>query len=165
MLDPKSAAKLGDSIGKGLSDQVFGIVDVLRNSKNIKQQNEQKIINKNKITDINNTVVRANNALREQAMRELAAEQEQEAVAKMSPAQRQAYYKVKTEQAKEAARLKRAAEIAHQEMVELIWVAVILLVGLPLIVWIGLLMFGAADIMACYSMRSIVPLMKAICGR
>lgn len=162
-LDPKSAAKLGESFGKGLTDSVFGIVDTVRNAKNIKQQNTQKIANQNKITDINNQVVRMNNALREQAMREIAAEQEKQALMKMSPAQREAYYKMKAEQAKEAARIKREAEQAHEEMMEMIWVAIILLVGLPLMIWFGLLIWGATDVMACYKLKSFVPLVKAFC--
>lgn len=163
MMDPKSAAKLGQSLGKGLSDQVFGIVDDVRNAKNIKAANNQKIINQNKVTEINNQIVRQNNAMREQAMREIAAEQEQAALAKMTPAQRQAYYKAKNDAAKEAARLKREAEQRHEEMMQYIGAAFIVFVILPLMIWFGLLVFGATDRMACYSMRDIIPLMSALC--
>jgi len=163
MLDPKSAAKLGNSLGKGLSDQVFGIVDDVRNAKNIKAANNQRIINQNKITEINNQLVRNNNALREQAMREIAAEQEASMIAQMSPAQRQEFYKAKAEAAKEAHRAKVAAEKAHEEMMELILVCVILFIAVPFMIWMGLLIWGMSDIMACYSMKGIVPLMKALC--
>jgi hypothetical protein len=164
MLDPKSAAKLGSSLGKGLSDQVFGIVDDVRNAKNIKAANNQRIINQNKITDINNQVTRNNNRLREQAMREIAAEQEATMIAKMSPAQRQQYYKDKADAAKEAHRAKVAAERAHEEMMELVWVGVILFIVVPFMVWIGLLIWGMSDVLACYNMKGIIPLMKALCG-
>jgi DNA polymerase III delta prime subunit len=164
MLDPKSAAKLGSSLGKGLSDQVFGIVDDVRNAKNIKAANNQRIINQNKITEINNQVVRNNNLLREQAMREIAAEQERDMLAKMSPAQREAFYKAKTEAAKEAKRLAREAEIKHEEMMELVWLCVFLFVFLPFIAWIGLLIWGMSDVMACYNMKGFVPLLKALCS-
>lgn len=133
MLDPKSAAKLGGSLGKGLSDQVFGIVDDMRNAKNIKAANNQRIINQNKVTEINNQVTRQNNLLREQAMRELAAEQEQQAIARMTPAQRQEYYKAKTAAAKEAARLKKEEERKKEEFWEIVWIMVAILIALPLL--------------------------------
>lgn len=163
-IDPESAAKIGSSLGKGLSDQVFGIVDDVRNAKKIRAENNSKIAAQNKVTEINNQIVRQNNALREQAMREIAAEQEKQALMKMSPAQREAYYKLKAEQAKEAARLKREAEEKHEEMMEMIWISITLFVFIPLMIWIGLLIWGAADVMACHSMKGIVPLMKALCG-
>lgn len=121
MMDPKSAAKLGNSLGKGLADGVFGIVDDVRNAKNVKAQNNQRIANQNKITEINNQVVRQNNAMREQAMREIAAEQERNALAKMTPAQRDAYYKAKIAAAKEAERLKREEEKKKEEFWETFW--------------------------------------------
>ena len=164
MIDPKTAAKLGESLGKGLSDQVFGIVDVVKNAKNIKAANNQKIINQNKITEINNQTTRNNNLLREQAMREIAAEQEAMMLARMTPAQKDQYYRAKIEAAKEAKRIAREAEIAHQEMIEYIWIAIIIFVILPLFIWIGLLIWGMSDVMACYNMKGIVPLLKALCS-
>ena len=134
MMDPKSAAKFGNSIGKGLTDSVFGIVDTVRNAKAIKAQNTQKIANHNKITEINNQVVRMNNALREQAMREIAAEQEKQALMKMSKAQREAYYKAKVEAAKEAERLRREEERRKEEFWEIVWIIVAIVF---LIVFIG----------------------------
>jgi ABC-type transport system involved in cytochrome bd biosynthesis fused ATPase/permease subunit len=164
MLDPKSAGKLGESYGKGITDAVFGIVDVFKNAPAQKAANTQRVINQNKITEINNQVVRNNNRLREQAMREIAAEQEATMIAKMSPAQRQQYYKDKADAAKEAHRAKVAAERAHEEMMELVWVGVILFLVVPFMVWIGLLIWGMSDVMACYNMKGIIPLMKALCG-
>lgn len=162
-IDPESAAKIGSSLGKGLSDQIFGIVDDVRNAKNIKAQNNAKIAAQNKVTEINNQIVRQNNALREQAMREIAAEQEKAALMKMSPAQRETYYKMKAEQAKEAARLKKEAEEKHEEMMEMIWVSIFLFIFIPFLVWTGLMIWGATDFMACHSMRDFVPLMGALC--
>ena len=124
MMDPKSAAKFGNSIGKGLTDGIFGIVDDVRNAKNVKAQNNQKIANHNKITEINNQVVRQNNILREQAMREIAAEQEKAALMKMSKPQREAYYKAKAEAAKEAHRLKLEEERKKEEFWEAVWITV-----------------------------------------
>lgn len=133
MLDPKSASKLGAAYGKGITDAVFGIVDDVRNAKNIKAKNNQRIINHNKITEINNQVVRQNNILREQAMREIAAEQEREALMKMSKSQRDAYYKAKAEAAKEAHRLKVEAERKKEEFWQMFWLITILLVTIPLL--------------------------------
>lgn len=131
-MDPKSAAKFGNSIGKGLSDSVFGIVDTVRDSKRIKAENNSKIAARNKVTEINNQVVRMNNTLREQAMREIAAEQEKAALMKMSKAQREAYYKAKVEAAKEAERLRREEERKKEEFWEAVWiiVAIVILIAL-----------------------------------
>ena len=129
MMDPKSAAKFGNSIGKGLTDGIFGIVDDVRNAKNVKAQNNQRIANQNKVTEINNQVVRQNNILREQAMREIAAEQERAALMKMSKAQREEYYKAKAEAAKEAHRLKLEAERKKEEF----WEAVCIILAIVFI--------------------------------
>lgn len=133
MLDPKSASKLGESYGKGVTDAVFGIVDVVRNAKTIKAQNTAKIANQNKVTEINNQVVRMNNALREQAMREIAAEQERAALSKMSKSQRDAYYKAKTEAAKEAERLRKEEQRKKEEFWETFWLITLLLVLIVLV--------------------------------
>jgi hypothetical protein len=165
MMDPKSAAKFGNALGKGLSDQVFGIVDDVRNAKNVKAANNQRIINQNKITEINNQVVRNNNSLREQAMREIAAEQEADMIARMSPAQRKAFYEARNAAAHEAHMAKVRAERKREEFWEAFWALFAIFVVLPFIVWIGLMIWGISDVMACYSMKGIVPLMKALCGR
>jgi len=165
MMDPKSAAKLGQSLGKGLSDQVFGIVDDVRNAKNIKAANNQRIINQNKVTEINNQVVRSNNILREQAMREVAAEQEAAMLAQLTPAQRESYHKAKAQAAREAHKAKLEAERKKEEFWEMFWALFFVFAVLPFMAWIGLLVWGATDIVACYSMKGIIPLMSAMCGR
>jgi ribosomal protein L21 len=164
-LDPKSAAKLGKAYGEGITDAVFGIVDDVRSAKNIKAANNQKIINQNKITEINNQIVRQNNALRVQAMQEIAAEQEAMAMARMTPAQRAAYKQSKIDSEKARARAERQRQESHDEMVQYFWAALILFVFLPLVVWLGLLIWGIADHMAYYSLKSWVPLLKVIVGR
>jgi hypothetical protein len=133
MMDPKSAAKFGNSIGKGLTDGVFGIVDTVRNAKTIKAQNNSKIAAQNKVTDINNQIVRQNNALREQAMREIAAEQEKAALMKMSKAQREEYYRLKAEAAKEAHRLKLEAERKQEEFWEAVLITIAIVVILAML--------------------------------
>jgi ABC-type transport system involved in cytochrome bd biosynthesis fused ATPase/permease subunit len=163
--DPKEASKLGQAWGETITDSIFGITDIFKNRKAMKAANDQRVLNKNTITDINNQVIRNNNALRAQAMREIAAEQEQAMLSRMSPAQRQAFYKEKAEAAKAAARAAREAERKHEEMMEIFWLCIVLFIVLPLMLWIGLLVWGMSDYMACYNMSGIVPLMKALCGR
>jgi len=162
-LDPKNAAKIGESYGKGITDAVFGIVDVVKNAPAQKDANNRKVLAQNRITEINNQIIRNNNALREQAMREIAAEQETEMIARMSPAQRQAFYQARADAAKEAHRLKVQAQRRREEMWEIIGVLFSIFVVLPILIEIGLLIWGLSDFMACHSMRNIVPLMSAIC--
>jgi hypothetical protein len=163
MLDPKSAAKLGESYGKGITDAVFGIVDVVKNAPAQKEANNRKVLAQNRITEINNQIIRNNNTLREQAMREIAAEQEAEMISRMSPAQRQAFYQARADAAKEAHRLKVEAERKSEEFWELVGVLFFIFIVLPIVIWTGVLIWGATDFMACHSMRNIVPLMSALC--
>jgi hypothetical protein len=165
VMDPKSAAKLGEAYGKGVTDAVFGIVDVVKNAPAQKAANNQRVINQNKITEINNQITRQNNALRVQAMQEIAAEQEAMAMARMSPQQRAAYKQSKIDAANATKKAERRRQEAHDEMVQYFWAAMILFVFLPLVVWLGLLIWGIADPMAYYSMKSWVPLLKVLVGR
>ena len=164
MIDPKSAGKLGEAYGKGITNAVFGIVDVVKNAPAQKAANTQRAINQNKITEINNQVIRNNNALREQAMREIVAEQEAAMIARMTPAQRQAFYQARADAAHAAHKAKVDAQRKKEEFWEIFWALFFIFVVLPFIVWIGLIIWGVSDVMACYSMKNIIPLMKAICG-
>lgn len=162
-LDPKNAAKIGESYGKGITDAVFGIVDVVKNAPAQKEANNKKVLAQNRITEINNQITRNNNALREQAMREIAAEQEAEMIARMSPAQRQAFYQARADAAHAAHKAKITAQRKKEEFWEIFWALFSIFVVLPILVEIGLLVWGLSDFMACHSMRNIVPLMSAIC--
>ena len=164
MIDPKSAGKLGEAYGKGITNAVFGIVDVVKNAPAQKAANTQRVINQNKITEINNQVIRNNNALREQAMREIVAEQEAAMIARMTPAQRQAFYQARADAAHAAHKAKVDAQRKKEEFWEIFWALFFIFVVLPFIVWVGLIIWGISDVMACYSMKNIIPLMKAICG-
>ena len=163
MIDPKSAGKIGEAYGKGITDAVFGIVDVVRNAPAQKEANNRKVLAQNRITEINNQVIRNNNTLREQAMREIAAEQEQEMISRMSPAQRQAFFQARADAAREAHRLKVEAQRKSEEFWEMFWEIFFIFVVLPFLMCVGLLIWGISDFMACHSMRSIVPLMSALC--
>jgi len=163
--DPKEAAKLGKAWGEVLTESIFGIVDVVKGAPAKRAATNKKIINQNKITEINNQITRNNNALRIQAMQEIAAEQEQDMLSRMTPAQRTAFKQAKKDQAQAAARAERLAREAHEENMQIFWLCFILFIILPTIVWIGLLIYGILDPMAYYSMKNWVPLLKTIVGR
>jgi Fe2+ transport system protein B len=95
--DPKEAANIGKQWGEAITDSVFGISDDL---KKVKAKN-QSIKARNEIVKINNEIARNNNLLRQQAMKELADEQERKRIAMMSPAQKEAYKKAKEKAALE----------------------------------------------------------------
>jgi hypothetical protein len=164
-MDPKKAQKLGEAWGGVVTDSVFGIVDVVRNAPAQKAANNQRIMNQNKITEINNQITRQNNALRIQAMKEIAEEQEAMAMARMTPAQRAAYKQSKIDGEKARAKAERLRQEHHEDMMMYFWTFFIIFVIFPLIIWIGLIIYGSLDPMAYYSMKSWVPLLKTIVGR
>ena len=89
--DPEEAAKLGKKWGEVATESIFGISDDL---KKVKAKN-QATKARNELVKINNEITRNNNLLRQQAMKELADEQERKRMAMMSPAQKEAYKKAK----------------------------------------------------------------------
>jgi len=143
-LDPKTAAKLGEAYGKGVTDAVFGIVDVVKNAPAQKAANNAKIIQKNKITEINNQIIRNNNALREQAMREIAAEAEQHMLLQMTPAQRKAFKETKAANEAKAARAAREAQRKREDFWQYFWAFVIILVCIPVLGGAGYLLLKLA---------------------
>ena len=163
-MDPRKAQKLGENWGGAITDSVFGIVDVVKNAPAQKAANNRAALAKNAQIEANNAVIRMNNQLRVQAMQEIAAEQEAMAIARMTPAQRQAYYQAKADAAHAAHKAKVQAERKKEEFWEIFWALFTIFIVLPFLIWIGLLIWGMADVMACYNMKSIVPLMRAVCG-
>jgi hypothetical protein len=123
--DPKDAAKLGKVWGEAITDSVFGIADDMRK---VKAKNET-IKARNELVKINNETVKNNRLLREQAMRELAAEQEAMSMARMSPAQREAYKKAKSKAALDA----RNKQIDKENTIQLIIASVIGVIALAAI--------------------------------
>ena len=163
-MDPRKAQKLGENWGGAITDSVFGIVDVVKNAPAQKAANNRAALARNAQIEANNAVTRMNNQLRVQAMQEIAAEQEQAALLRMSPAQRQAYYQAKADAAHAAHRAKVEAERKRQEFWEIFWALFSIFVVLPFLIWIGLLIWGMSDVMACYNMKSFIPLMRVVCG-
>ena len=168
-LDPKSAAKLGEAYGKGVTDAVFGIVDVVKNAPAQKAANNARVIQQNKITELNNQIIRNNNALREQAMREIAAEQEQHMLLQMTPAQRKAFKETQAAEEKRRARAEREAKQRAEEFWQYFWACMIVFVFVPIVVWVGLLIFGIvikhSDYYTYKSLADVVPLLRTIGGR
>lgn len=164
-MDPKKAQKLGEAWGGVITDSVFGIVDVVKNAPAQRAANNQKIQNKNKITEINNQITRQNNLLREQAMREIAKEAEMDAIARMSPKQREEYKQAKLASEKARARAEREAQERKEEMGQYFLAFILIFVVIPFMIWIGLIIYALVDPMAYYSMKSWVPLLKTIVGR
>ena len=121
-LDPKNASNLGKAWGEAITDSVFGIADDMKKvkAKNIATKARNELIT------INNDIAKNNALLRKQAMQELAAEQEADRIARMNPAQREAYKKAKSK----AALDERNRQIDAENTKQLIWAVVIVLVFL-----------------------------------
>jgi L-lactate utilization protein LutC len=117
--DPKEAANLGKVWGETLTDSVFGIADDLRK---VKAKN-QATAARNELVKINNEIAKNNQLLRQQAMREIAEEQERARIARMTPAQKQAYANAKARAAKAA----HDREVEAENMKQYIWAGVILI--------------------------------------
>jgi cation transport ATPase len=164
-MDPKDAAKLGKDIGEALTDGIFGIVDVVKNAPAQKAANNQRVINQNKITELNNQTIRNNNLLRQQAMKEIADEQQAMMMARMTPSQRKDFLAAKAQQEKAREKAKRETEKKAEETKELMLVFFLLFIVLPFMVWVGLLIWGLSDPMAYYSLKSWVPLLHTLVGR
>ena len=123
-MDPKDAANLGKVWGETVTDSVFGIAEDM---KKVKAKNAATRA-RNELVQINNDVARNNALLRKQAMQEIAAEQERDRIAKMNPAQREAYKKAKA----------RAALDAHNREIEAENTKQIVLAVVILIVFIAI---------------------------
>lgn len=120
MMDPKDAANLGKVWGDVVTDSVFGIADDM---KKVKAKNAATRA-RNELVQINNDVAKNNALLRKQAMQEVAEEQERDRIAKMNPAQREAYKKTKTRAALDA----HNREIEAENTKQIVLAAVILIV-------------------------------------
>jgi len=168
-MDPKKAQKLGQAWGEVLTDSVFGIVDVFKNSPAQKAAANKAVKNRNAVIAANNAVTRMNNQLKIQAMQELAAEQEQSAMARMTPAQREAYKKNKADSERAAARAERLARERAEERSQIFWACVIVFLGLPALIYLGLFVFGVlisgSDYQTYHSLAQIVPGLKSVVGR
>jgi len=128
--DPKEAANLGKVWGETLTDSVFGIADDI---KKVKAKN-QATAARNELVKINNEIAKNNALLRKQAMQELADEQERARMARMTPAQRQAYTAAKAA----AKRAEHDREVESDNLKQYIWAGVILIALMAIAATIGL---------------------------
>ena len=128
--DPKEAAELGKAWGKTITDSVFGFSDDIRK---VKAKN-QATAARNELIKINNEIAKNNQLLRQQAMREIAEEQERQRIARMTPAQKQAYAAAKAQ----AARAARDREVESANLKQYIWAGVILVALMAIVATIGL---------------------------
>ena len=131
--DPEEAAKLGKKWGEVATESIFGIGDDL---KKVKAKN-QAIKARNELVKINNEITRNNNLLRQQAMKELADEQERKRIAMMSPAQKEAYKKAKEKAILEEKNRRVEAENTKQIIIaSLIGIFVLFAIGLGILFYL-----------------------------
>ena len=119
-MDPKEAANIGKVWGDVVTDSMFGIADDM---KKVKAKNIATKA-RNELVQINNDIAKNNALLRKQAMQEIASEQERDRIARMNPAQREAYKKAKARAALEA----RNREIDAENTKQIVLGVVILVV-------------------------------------
>lgn len=127
--DPKEAAKLGKAWGEVLADSIFGITDLFRDKKGMKDAANRKMELQNQRQLIKNAQIKAENArkLHDEEMRMLAT---------LSAAEKEKYFKDKAELAKASAKAKEEAEASAEETQELLLAAFFVIVVLPAILWL-----------------------------
>lgn len=157
-LDPKKAQKVGEEWGKVAADSVFGVVDV------VSKHNNKKAANKS-IMEHNHKVAQQNKILKDMAIKEMEREQEKDMLARMSPAQRDAYRKA---QVAEKRREFEEAE-ARAERNAIIQLLLAFFIGLPLVVYVFLFVlvaiFSGTDRSSYRSLSPFVPGTQAIFGK
>ena len=131
-MDPKEAANIGKVWGDVVTDSMFGIADDM---KKVKAKNIATKA-RNELVQINNDIAKNNALLRKQAMQEIAAEQEHDRLARMNPAQREAYKKAKARAALEA----RNREIDAENTKQIVLGVVILIVFIAIAGGVAFLM-------------------------
>ena len=133
--DPKDAAKLGKAWGEVLADSIFGITDLFRDKKGMKEAANRKMEQQNQRQLIKNAKIKAENAkkLHDEEMRMLAT---------LSAAEKEKYFKDKAELAKASANAQKEAEEAAEEREQLMILAFFIIVVLPGLLWVMLAGFA-----------------------
>ena len=90
-MDPEKAYKTGEKWGNVLAKAIFGVVDIVRDGKNMKAAANAKMLQQNATVAAQNAVTRAKNEAKLKA-------QQEAAVMKMSHSEREAYKKILQEQ-------------------------------------------------------------------
>ena len=90
-MDPEKAYKTGEKWGNVLAKAIFGVVDVVRDGKNMKAAANSKMLQQNATIAAQNAIIKAKNEAKLKA-------QQEAAVMKMSHSEREAYKKILQEQ-------------------------------------------------------------------
>jgi hypothetical protein len=149
--DPKEAAKLGKAWGEVLADSIFGITDLFKNQKGMKDAANRKMEQQNQRQLIKNAKIKAENAKKLQ-------DEEFRLLASLSAAEKEKYYKDKAELAKASAKAEVEAKEAAEEREQLMILGFVILVVLPALLWVMLagfaLMAKASGDYSTYNMLS-----------
>ena len=133
--DPKEAAKLGKAWGEVLTESIFGITDLFKNQKGMKEAANSKMKLQNQRQMIKNAKIRAENAKKLQ-------DEEARMLVTLSAAEKEKYFKDKAELAKAAARAEIEAKEAAEEREQIMWLLFFLLIVLPAMLWVLLAGFA-----------------------
>lgn len=153
--DPKEAAKLGKAWGEVLADSIFGITDLFRDRKGMKEAANAKMQQQNQRQLIKNAKIKAENARKLQ-------DEESRLLATLSAAEKEKYYKDKAELAKASARAEQEAKEAAEERQELLAVLFVVAVVLPAVLWFLLAAFAlvakaSGDYSTYHTLSKILP--------
>ena len=133
--DPKEAAKLGKAWGEVLTESIFGITDLFKNQKGMKEAANSKMKLQNQRQMIKNAKIRAENAKKLQ-------DEEARMLVTLSAAEKEKYFKDKAALAKAAARAEIEAKEAAEEREQIMWLLFFLLIVLPAMLWVLLAGFA-----------------------
>jgi cation transport ATPase len=160
--DPKKAAEMGKAWGNVLADSIFGVTDVIRDRKGMKEAANKRMEAQNKMTAIKNTAIQAQNFKKQKEMEQQARDVEASMLARLSPKEREEYHQMRADDAKAAAKAKKQAEIDAQETKEMLTLVGVLIVVVPLMLWGAGFMFGmmakaSGDYNTYHMLQKIVP--------
>jgi hypothetical protein len=133
--DPKEAAKLGKAWGEVLADSIFGITDLFRDRKGMKDVANRTMQQQNQRQLIKNAKIQAENARKLQ-------EEEARMLAGLSKAEKEKYFKDKAELARANAKAEQEAKEAAEERQEILIILFLVLIVLPAVLWLLLAGFA-----------------------
>ena len=128
-MDPEKAYKTGEKWGNVLAKAIFGVVDVVRDGKNMKATANAKMLQQNATIAAQNAIIKAKNEAKLKA-------QQEAAVMKMSHSEREAYKKILQEQ-----RVSTSVKKANDD--EALSVGHLLIILVSIIGTVSALWFGA----------------------
>lgn len=132
-MDPEKAYKTGEKWGNVLAKAIFGVVDVVRDGKEMKRAANAKRLQENSVIAAQNAVIRAKNEAKLKA-------QQEAAFMKMSHSEREIYKKQLKEQ-RIAATVKQANDEEILSIGQLIMI-ILIIVGILGAAWFGAVTYG-----------------------